>query len=58
MAIDKTLYPMRTKIAFKQYNPMKPAKVFSQSMKTEGRMEGEEAPNRGRGTGGNQGREG
>ena len=26
LAIDETLYPSRGKIAFKQYNPMKPAK--------------------------------
>ena len=26
LSIDETLYPMRTQVAFKQYNPMKPAK--------------------------------
>ena len=26
LSLDETLYPMRTQIAFKQYNPNKPAK--------------------------------
>ena len=26
LSLDKTLYPMRTKISFKQFNPSKPAK--------------------------------